>query len=196
MPIKLLKKTSIALLALTFIACSFFIPSVPTPSTADIEKEEQAVYSFFLYDKGGTAIILQETSTNISEKDPKQSIDFIRSGLKNISKETLNSYLARNSKPSQLSPDMKLGMDYVLLSTDELAKISSQPNWGELLNRKYPNSNGYTIFSRVGINNSLDQAVIYVGKVAGPMMGSGSFYLMEKKNGEWVIKEQVMSWIS
>jgi hypothetical protein len=196
MPITLLKKTPIALLVLSFIACSFFIPAVPTSSIVDIEKEEQAVYSFFLYDKGGTAIILQDTSTNISEKDPKQSIDFIRSGLKGISKETLNSYLARNAQPSQLSPDMKLGMDYVLLSADELAKISSQPNWGELLTEKYPNSNGYTIFSRVGFNNSLDQTVIYVGKVAGPLMGSGSYYLMEKKNGEWVIKEQVMSWIS
>ena len=87
-------------------------------------------------------------------------------------------------------------MDYVLLSADELAKISSQPNWGELLAKKYPNSHGYTIFSRVGFNKTLDQAVIYVGKVAGPMMGSGSYYLMEKKNGLWLLKEQINVWIS
>jgi len=31
---------------------------------------------------------------------------------------------------------------------------------------------------------------------AQPMMGSGFYYLMEKKNGEWLIKEQVMAWIS
>jgi len=48
----------------------------------------------------------------------------------------------------------------------------------------------------VGFNNSLDQAVIYVGNMAGPLIGSGFYYLMEKKNGEWVIKEQVMVWIS
>jgi hypothetical protein len=116
--------------------------------------------------------------------------------LKDISNETLNSYLARNAQPSQLSPDMNLGMDYILLSADELAEISSQSNWGELLNEKYPNSHGYTVFSRVGFNNSLDQALIYVGNVAGPLMGAGFYYLMEKKNGEWIIREQVMVWIS
>ena len=91
---------------------------------------------------------------------------------------------------------MNLGVDYVLLSADELAQITSQPNWNEVLNEQYPNSHGYTVFSRVGFNSSLDQAVIYIGNVAGPMMGSGFYYLMEKENGEWVIKEQVMAWIS
>ena len=168
MLIKLLNKASVVLLALNFIACSLFTP-VATPTAANIEKEEQAVYSFFVGSDTGTALILNET---------------------------INSYLARNAQPGQLSPNMNLGMDYALLGTDELAEISSQPNWGELLVETYPNSHGYTIFSRVGFNNSLDQAVIYVGNVAGPLMGAGYYYLMEKKNGEWVIKEQVMAWIS
>lgn len=45
---------------------------------------------------------------------PEHSIEYIKSGLKGISKETLDSYLARNTQPGQLSPDMNLGMDYVL----------------------------------------------------------------------------------
>ena len=195
MPTKLVNKLFIFVPVLFALACSTLTPK-PTPLAADVEKEEQAVYSFFVYDKGGPALILQDTFTSINETDPKQSIDFIKSGLKGISKSTIDSYLVRNAKPSQLSPDMNLGMDYVLLTADELAKISSQPNWGELLTEKYPGSNGYTIFSRVGFNNSLDQAVIYVGKVAGPMMGSGFYYLMEKKNGEWLLKEQANVWIS
>jgi hypothetical protein len=28
------------------------------------------------------------------------------------------------------------------------------------------------------------------------LMGSGSYYLMEKQNGEWILKDQVMVWIS
>ena len=139
---------------------------------------------------------MQNTSTNISSDGPQQSIDYIKSGLQSISNETIDNYLARNTQPSPLSPDMNLGVDYVLLSADELAQITSQPNWNEVLNEQYPNSHGYTVFSRVGFNSSLDQAVIYIGNVAGPMMGSGFYYLMEKENGEWVIKEQVMAWIS
>ncbi len=91
---------------------------------------------------------------------------------------------------------MNLGVDYVLLSREDLMKISSQPDWGELLNEKYPGTHGYIIFSRVGFNNALDQAVIYVGNVGGPMMGAGYYYLMEKQNGQWILKDQVMAWIS
>jgi hypothetical protein len=75
-------------------------------------------------------------------------------------------------------------------------KISSQPDWGQLLNSKFPGTHGYIIFSRVGFNNTLDQAVIYVGNVGGPLMGAGYYYLMGKQNGRWVMKEQAMAWIS
>ena len=193
--IVIVKKILILLLVLSITACSFF-PSTTPLTTVDFEKEEQAIYSLFTHDAGGVALILQNTSSNISEKNPEQSIEFIRSGLPGISNETLENYLARNAQPSQLSLDMNLSMDYALLTAEELAEISSHPNWGELLTEKYPNSHGYSVFSRVGFNNSLDQAVIYVGNMAGPLMGAGFFYFMEKQNGEWVIKQQVMVWIS
>lgn len=195
MSTKLLKKTPIVLLALNFIACSFLIPA-PAPAAADIEKEEQAVYSFFVSGSTGTVLILQESSSGISDQSPQEIKGYIKSNFKDVSDETVKSYLSRNTQPGMLSPDMQLGTEYTLLTADDLYKITSQPNWGDLLSEQYPGAHGYTILSRVGFNNSLDQAVIYVGSVAGPLMGSGFYYLMEKKNGEWLIKEQVMSWIS
>ncbi|MBK8619514.1 MAG: hypothetical protein IPN96_20930 [Anaerolineales bacterium] len=190
---KFLKRTPLVLLALNFIACSFMTPK-SVPSAADLEKEEQAVYAFFAGD--GPVLIMQETNTNISKDDPEQSIEYIKSGLKNISQETLDSYLDRNAQPTLLSPDMELGTEYTLVTADDLYEITSQPNWGELLSEKYQGTHGYIIFSRVGFNSTLDQAVVYVGSVAGPLMGAGFYYLMEKKNGDWVIKEQVNVWIS
>lgn len=187
------KNIMIAVLVLPFFACSFFRPS-PTPDAADIEKEEQDVYSFFV--NGNPALILQETATGMSGDDPQQTLKYIKSGLPGLKTDTANSFMERNRQPSQLSNDMHLGVDYVLLSTEELSQITSQPNWHEVLNEKYPGSEGYTIFSRVGFNNTFDQAVIYVGNVQGPLMGSGSYYLMQKQGGEWRIKEQVMVWIS
>ena len=192
---QLLKKSPILLLALNLFACSIFTPPAPTPSAANIDKEEQAVYSFFVAENS-RALILQDTSTNISGDNPQQTVDFIKSGLKGISSEVLDNFLERNKQPGQLSPTMNLGVDYVLLSREELAKITSQPNWGELLTEKYPGTHGYIIFSRAGFNNTLDQAVIYVGNVAGPLMGAGYYYLMEKQNGQWIMKEQIMAWIS
>ncbi len=193
--IKLLKKLSVVLLAMNFLACATLVPPV-APSAADVEREEQVIYSFFLKDSNGPALILEDTSSNISKLTPQEMREQIKDSFKDVSNETVKSYIERNAQPSQLSPDMNLGVDYVLLNTEEFAKITSQPNWGEVITKTYPGSHGYTIFSRVGFNNSLDQAVIYVGSVAGPLMGSGFYYLMEKKDGEWLIMEQVLVWIS
>jgi hypothetical protein len=176
------------------MGCSLFT-SAPIPSQADIDQEEQAVYGFFAMDKE-TPLILQETSTGVSDDDARTTIENLKGNLPGISKATIDSYIARNTLPAQLSPDMNLGMDYILLSQDDLAKITRQPNWNEILAEKYPGSNGYLIFSHAGFNRTLDQAVIYVGQVAGPLMGSGSYYLLEKQNGEWKIKKEIGVWIS
>ena len=195
MSVKLPRMAAIGLLALNFIACSFLAPKAGA-TVEEIEKEEQAVYSFFVGDSTGTIVIMQDTATEISTDDPQQTIDYIKSGLKSLSDETLDDYMARNKEPGQLSPDMQLGVDYVLLSTDELRKISSQPDWPEVMAERYSGSGGYLILSRVGFNAELDQALIYVGDVAGPLMGAGFYYLLEKRNGEWVLTEQIMVWIS
>ena len=139
------------------LACSFFTP-VPTPGDADIEKEEQVIYSFFVGGDGGTALILQETSTNISQTDSKDIRDNIMFGFKNVSKETVNSYLTRNAQPSQLSPNMDLGVEYVLLTPEDLSKITSQPKMGNgsSWNRSWC---GYHSPSRAGKQKSLLYAV-------------------------------------
>jgi hypothetical protein len=192
----LLKRFPILLLAVSFMACSVLTPAAaPTRVAGDIDKEEQSVYSFFARENS-KALILQDTSTNIAGDSPQQTTDFIKSGLKDVSQQALDNYLERNQQPGELSADMNLGVDYVLLTKEDLANISSQPNWGQLLNEKYPGTHGYIIFSRVGFNNALDQAVVYVGNVDGPLMGAGYYYLMERQKGQWLVKDQVMAWIS
>lgn len=192
---KLFRTALCLVLFISFFACSTFSP-VPTPSAEDIEKEEQAVYAVFVNEEKDLALILENTSTSTVEEDPQLLLDNIKGGLPNISNDTIDNYLERNIQPSQLSPDMQLGIQYSLLTQTELAEISSQSNWGEILQERYPGVQGYYIFSRVGFNNSLDQAVVYVGRVAGPLMGSGSYYLLEKQNGVWTITEETMVWIS
>ncbi|MCL4530216.1 MAG: hypothetical protein M1282_12465 [Chloroflexi bacterium] len=195
MSARIFKYIWFASLTLTFFTCSIFTPTTPKPGAVDIEREEQAVYATFLSGSRGLVLILQDTSTSMGD-DPQRTIDYIRSGLKNMSTETLENFLERNKQPSQLSPDMDLGAPYTLISRDDLHKITSQSNWEDVLNETYPGSHGYMMFSRVGFNDTLGQALVYVGQVARPLMGAGYYYLMEKRKGQWTIKGQVMVWIS
>lgn len=189
-----LKLFAVALFV-TMLACQALTPA-SKPTAADIEREEQAVYSFFVHAGAGPAVLLQETATNISQDDPGQTIQYVRDGLKNISRETLDNYLERNNNPGELSPDMDLGVEYVLLNAEERRRIFSQPEGWRVFNETYPGSGGYTELSRVGFNDTFDQALIYVGQMAGDLMGAGFYYLLEKKGGEWLLMEQIMVWIS
>lgn len=192
---KLLKTVFCAGSALAFMACSFLTSAFqPTPAAEDLAREEQAVYAFLL--SKGPVLILENTAIGISEDDPQQTGKYLREGFKDLDNETLNSFMTRNAQPSQLTPNMQLGLDYTLVSTEDLSALTSQPNWNERMAEKYPGTHGYTVFSRVGFNKSLTQAVVYVGSVAGPLMGSGSYFLLEKKAGVWLLKNQIMAWIS
>ena len=182
-------------LLVSTLACKALTP-VAEPTAADIEREEQAVYSFFVHAGDGPAVLRQETVTDISDDDPQQTLEYVRDGLKSVSRETLDNYLERNAKPSLLSPDMDLGVEYVLLSAEEQQRIFRQPEGWDVFYEQYPGSGGYTELSRVGFNDTLDQALIYVGNMAGPLMGAGFYYLLEKTGGEWRLMEQIMVWIS
>lgn len=195
MSIPSFKKALMIFLLLDVLACKALNPT-PKPDAADIEREEQAVYSVLVHSGDGPAVLLRETSADISSDDPTESLDYIKSGLPSASKETLNSFVDRNKEHTQLSPDMQLDVEYVLLSADEQQSIFTQGDGWKTFYEKYPGSGGYTSLSRVGFNDTLDQALVYIGNMAGPLMGAGFYYLLEKKNGEWQILEQVMAWIS
>jgi hypothetical protein len=174
------------------------IVSPPVVSQADLQKEEQAVYASFFQGNSETIVIQEETSTAwlpSSEEELKQRMDYITSGLPNASKETLHDYFETNRQSSQLSPEMELGVHYILLSTEELSAVMDQPDGWDAFHEKYSPS-GYMQFSRVGFNNTVDQAIVYVASIPGPMMGSGNYYLLEKKTGQWSIREQVLAWVS
>lgn len=183
---KVYKFIAFPILLIGMLACSLF-SNTPKPSDADVNKKEQEIYSFFASGAGDVALILQDVSVD----NPGQTRENLKASFDSISNETVSSFLDRNQESGQLSPDMQLGREYILLKPDELSAISSQPDWGNALKEKYPNSNGYLYFSRVGFNNTLDQALIFVGQVFGPLACTGDYYLMEYKNGEWLLMNMV-----
>ena len=184
--------TFVFILALT-AACA---PSASKPSADEIEKAEQAVYDYFVGGAEGKVVIMLETSAIFPQDTPDEVREYLKSELPEAPQEAVESYIERNTQPGKLSSDMQLDADFILVPAEEIYQITSQPDWDTLLTQTYEGAHGYTVFSRVGFNDTLDQAVVYVGNVAAPLMGAGYYYLMEKKNGQWIITEQVMVWIS
>lgn len=54
---------------------------------------------------------------------------------------------------------------------------------------KYPNAHGFVTFSRVGFNKNKTQAFLQVSTSSGCRGSDTCFYILEKNNGEWSVKD-------
>jgi hypothetical protein len=71
----------------------------------------------------------------------------------------------------------------------------NQDGW-QVFYARFPEAPGIISLSRVGFNDRLDQALVYLGNQSHWLAGAGHFYLLKKVNGAWTVDQKVMTWIS
>ena len=190
------------LLALCFCsaACSARPALLPTPSTGQIGQEEQAVYAFLLSTQyqHKEYVIMADTATSATGVDnTAQTLNYVLQNMHAVALTTLDSFKSRNASAQILRSDMQLGGPYSLLSQSARNRIFGQNQSGwDIFYNHYPQAPGITTFSRVGFNESLDQALVYMGTQSNWLAGSGYYFLLMKANGTWSIDQQVMIWVS
>jgi hypothetical protein len=202
MEIAMVKK----LILLSFILCAAACTakpastSLPTPSTGQIETEQQAVYAFLLSNlyQHREYVIMDTTATGVTGvENTTQTLDYVLQNMHSVDSGTVVSFRSRNGAAYPISPDMNIGGPYTLLSQAGRQKIfgENQSGW-EIFYERYPQAPGITTLSRVGFNNSLDQALVYIGTQSNWLAGSGYYILLKKVDGAWNIDQRVMTWIS
>jgi hypothetical protein len=194
------KRSLIVFLAFLVAACAGSPTPVSTPSTAQIDTEEQAVYAALLRNlyTASNYALMDTTATGMSGvTDTGTSLDRMLLDMHDLERSTAESFSTRNATTTPVSPDMVLGVEYVLVSQEEMSQIFSQNRDGWVLfYERYPDTPGITTISRVGFNESLDQALVYIGTMSHWLAGAGYYVLLGKVNGAWIVEQQVMTWIS
>ena len=194
------RKFLLVILAVVLTACTATSAPASTPSAAQIDLEEQAVYAALLGNQYSAAsyVIMDTTATSPGGVDDTVStLDHIMQNMHDVDPQTAGSFRVRNDAAWPLRPDLQLGSGYVLLSQAGMTHIFSQNRDGwQLFYEQYPGAPGITTLSRVGLNDALDQALVYVGTLSHYLAGAGYYLLLKKVNGSWVVDQQVMSWIS
>ena len=104
-------------------------------------------------------------------------------------------YEAKNGNKWLLNKDsFKLPVKTSLITDDDLKTIF-HGNWGDLqwinFYRRFPDSRGFIMLSRIGFNTQHTQGLMYVGSRCGPGCGDIHFLLLEKINGAWSIKKEL-----
>jgi len=185
-------------------ACSLAGTETATPKptltpTPDAVQEEERVYKALIESNypSNFLVIMDKTQTDVLGLASEETYQFVKENLQHLSADTMDDFKIRNVDPSSLKASMVLGSRYLLFTEkdkQELFKIN-QSGWDVFYNR-YPDAPGIITLSRVGFNGQMNQALVYLGIQSHWLAGSGNFYLLNKVNGEWVIDEQVMTWIS
>jgi len=166
----------------------------PTPQP-DPDVEEYAVYNNLLESRFAGANIGQILFINQTDVSSKALLERDLAAFQEstpLEGELINSFKERNQQPYPLKSDLDFGMDYQLLTQEEVDELRSQDEasgW-TLLYDKYPNAYGFVYLSRVGFNADFSQALVFMSTFHYERLMEGGYYLMIRQDGRWIIEAE------
>ena len=186
------------LVAVELGSISVSAPGGQSGSETGVSDEEYEIYSAALkqhYIKADTKLLVVVDRTfRYDFGDNEEPWNDKYKGL-TIDRSTIEDYEGRNVRPSLLNKaPLKLPVKSTLISDLDLKSIF-HGSWGELewiaYYRRFADSGGFIMLSRVGFNTEHTQALLYIGSRCGPGCGDIHFLLLEKTNGTWATRKEL-----
>lgn len=148
----------------------------------------EAVIEQFYVAKGLRAPIVIDDRTLSPTFNGLSGTPFVRAaeGIPKLSRETWASYEDANRSDEAFLVPMALSLPSVIDTT----KITTT-TWDEFFAR-YPSARGRLALSRVGFNDSGNQALVYVWHAYGNLGAEGRAFLLEKESGKWMVVQAVL----
>ncbi len=169
-------------------ACSGYI-SPTQPKSLNTDNNEFLIYSIvidslLLVPGREWMVFLDSTETWFFQ--PQDSLQF-----PTLQQATIDNYIFCNQVryPFKIAIDGPLNLDFISWKSWELLG-----GW-EGFYQTYPNSPGLVGFSRIGFNETGDQALIYISLNIHYLAGFGYMIILSKRE-RWEIDQMEMVWIS
>ena len=177
-----------------------------TPLTCPLEdevrkREAAAVYEVaFSYANQPARSLLISDRPAFHEQDiawlseeEREDPRFLEPYLAEISAETMAGFIAANTPPSRsVRPTLPIPHEFLPSSEiDHLLGEDPVSGWSRF-DAKYPNSMGYWTVSQVGFDCDLTQALLFLRHVYGYAGMTGTFYLLNKEGGGWVVGDEFL----
>ena len=181
-----------------------------TASRVNASAEEYAVYSAVIanmfdgervtFDTGAKIklLVIQDvTATDPTTRDDSRQDDqYFRRMFSTLTEGVAKDYRAKNNKPVRLVDSFGFIVKHVLVDKQEVDKIFIGGGSWEEFYKRYPDSGGFIILSRVGFNAAMNQALVYIQHGCGGLCGTGHYVLLEKSVDRWRVVNRNMVWIS
>ena len=122
--------------------------------------------------------------------------DWLNTNVAKSYADAVSDFKTANEKEQQLENRFEYGGKLSLISQDEFTKtINSGGGW-DTFKKNHPGVSGIVTFSAVGFSRDGSHAVVNLSYLCYSHCGNGTFCILEKKNGEWIIAQQIGTWIS
>jgi hypothetical protein len=145
---------------------------------------------------GERQVVRSLTRSGLQAPADVRMLSYLRENLGGLDEETLNDFLAKNREQHPIGPDLNPGGRLVCVGDAEFGHIFRDGDGRARFRREFPESDGTLRFSRVGLDRSVTQAMLYAGQQFDWNIGSGGFWLFSKLDGEWTEGARVGNWIS
>lgn len=176
-----------------------------TAAQVEVRDEDYKVYSAILsatnwIGKARVHLIIRTTLTSegvvgIPGIDDRSTL---LKKLAPLSDEVLNDYEQVNQSEFNLSDKFKLKPRLLLIDERETHGIfawHAVDGWNHF-HKRFPDSDGFTKFSRVGFDANKSLALVYVSYSCDRRCAEGGYYLLEKGNHGWKVTSKYAVWVS
>jgi hypothetical protein len=176
----------------------------PSAETEDQSlADEYAVYSVVITEFYATEdvmrfVLLDETVDAIGEGGSAETIEpFLRQSFgASLTEGTLADFLHRRTTPVPLQVDAMPKLRYDLLNKAELDQLVDESGDWQPFFERFPEASGVIYFSPVGFDAAGEQALVYTAFYGDLGSGQGYYVLLAKRDGEWVVDQSVVAWVS
>ncbi len=206
-----------------FVALALLALLWPSPGAAQkpasddaVTPEEYAVYSAYLRTvlrskhfaedelpskQLKTLVVVDHTGGPYNEQSEGDWSKYAKEKLSEMDPALMENFLARNKAAVRLGNQFEASLNVVLVSQEEIDGIFTKspkgPDFGwEGFYHRFPDSQGFTKFSRVAFSADGKQALMRVDSSCDWLCGAGYMILLEKKEDAWTVKKGLMLWVS
>jgi hypothetical protein len=162
-------------------------------SSFDRSKESYRVYSVILnhkWEKGNVAV-RDRTDRGLFQND-----EWLDKNAGKSDPEAVNDFKNANDNDVQLESRFDYTGKIYLIDQQEFKKTIGGGNGWDAFRSSHPGASGIITFSAVGFDRDGSRAVVNVSYLCASHCGNGSFYILEKNNGEWLISQEIGTWMS
>jgi hypothetical protein len=175
------------------------VPAVPespgnmSSQPIDRSVESYKIYSVILAGKWSKSNLVVRDTT---DRGMFQNDDWLEQNLGKSNLDAVNDFKAANEKSIQLENRFDYDGKLVLISQANFKKTIGEDGGWDQFKKAYPGATGIVSFSAVGFDRTGGRALVNVAYLCGGHCGDGTFFVLEKKNGEWAISKELGTWIS